>query len=201
MLQFYIMTRKLCFKIVALSDLLFISPRYLKFLVIPNDCFVIFKIHFASYFCWSTQPSTANSLHIEVTITGCDRGFGFHVAKQLDRLGFLVFAGCLNVDGPGPSDLKQSSKRIHLLQLDVTKENDVTEAVTFVEDHTENKGMLFHDKLKLPKKFRSLLWSQTSWGSSMPSLLHFTSMFCVKHFILQTNMIRPNAKTSGRTLS
>ena len=68
-------------------------------------------------------------------------------------MGFVVFAGCLNADGPGPSDLKQSSKRIHLLQLDVTKENDVTDAVKFVEDHTENKGMLFHVELKVSKKF------------------------------------------------
>ncbi|CAG2210749.1 unnamed protein product [Mytilus edulis] len=42
-----------------------------------------------------------------VFITGCDRGFGYHIAKQLSTLGFQVFAGCLDINGVGAKDTIQ----------------------------------------------------------------------------------------------
>jgi len=61
-----------------------------------------------------------------VLITGCDTGFGLVLAKHLNSLGFTVFAGCLlaDSDGVGAKELRAiASDRLHVLQLDVTKED------------------------------------------------------------------------------
>uniref|UniRef100_U3I1Z4 Hydroxysteroid 17-beta dehydrogenase 2 n=2 Tax=Anas platyrhynchos TaxID=8839 RepID=U3I1Z4_ANAPP len=56
-----------------------------------------------------------------VLVTGSDTGIGHALAKYLDNLGFIVFAGVLNKDGPGAEDLRQTcSQRLSLLQLDIT---------------------------------------------------------------------------------
>ena len=59
--------------------------------------------------------------------SGCDTGFGLTLAKHLHSLGFTVFAGCLLAEqnGPGALELRSvDSKRLRVLQLDVTKESD-----------------------------------------------------------------------------
>ena len=58
---------------------------------------------------------------------GCDTGFGFSLAQHLHKIGFTVFAGCLHKDGEGAKHLEQlaiDNDRMHVLQLDVTKEED-----------------------------------------------------------------------------
>ncbi|XP_052070487.1 17-beta-hydroxysteroid dehydrogenase type 6-like isoform X2 [Mytilus californianus] len=75
-----------------------------------------------------------------VFITGCDRGFGYHIAKQLSTLGFQVFAGCLDINGAGAKELENFSKCVHPVQIDVTKEQDVLDALKFVEDIVQDKG-------------------------------------------------------------
>ncbi|PNF35912.1 Short-chain dehydrogenase/reductase family 9C member 7 [Cryptotermes secundus] len=68
-----------------------------------------------------------------VLITGCDSGFGNELAKRLDKLGVTVFAGCLFPEGPGAVELKSiSSGQLHILHLDVTKEDHVKRAVETV---------------------------------------------------------------------
>ncbi|KFM78606.1 Estradiol 17-beta-dehydrogenase 2, partial [Stegodyphus mimosarum] len=58
-----------------------------------------------------------------ILITGCDSGFGNLLAKRLDSRGFYVFASCLFPYGPGAEDLRKScSKRLQVLELDVTKD-------------------------------------------------------------------------------
>merc|ERR1711915_208529 len=62
-----------------------------------------------------------------VLITGCDTGFGLSLAKHLAGLGFNVFAGCLlaDKDGPGATELRKlGNPRLHVLQLDITKQKD-----------------------------------------------------------------------------
>ena len=64
---------------------------------------------------------------------GCDSGFGYSLALRLDALGFKVYAGCLRADGPAAQDLKcKSSDRLHVLQLDVTQQDQVEAAYQFV---------------------------------------------------------------------
>nr|XP_039271857.1 D-beta-hydroxybutyrate dehydrogenase, mitochondrial-like isoform X1 [Styela clava] len=73
-----------------------------------------------------------------VFITGCDTGFGFLLAKQLDALGMYVFAGCYLKDkgGDGVKHLeKTGSDRLKVVQLDVSDEESVKKAVKFIEDN------------------------------------------------------------------
>ncbi|GFQ81469.1 estradiol 17-beta-dehydrogenase 2 [Trichonephila clavata] len=69
-----------------------------------------------------------------VLITGCDTGFGNALAKQLDTKGFHVFASCLSKNSPGADDLRKScSDRLKVLEMDVTKDESVKDAVQFVK--------------------------------------------------------------------
>ncbi|XP_030072551.1 LOW QUALITY PROTEIN: D-beta-hydroxybutyrate dehydrogenase, mitochondrial-like [Microcaecilia unicolor] len=71
-----------------------------------------------------------------VLITGCDTGFGFALAKHLHAIGFTVFAGCLLKDkgGDGATELKSmQSDRMKVLQLNVTSDEEVAQAVEFVK--------------------------------------------------------------------
>ncbi|XP_069160143.1 D-beta-hydroxybutyrate dehydrogenase, mitochondrial [Procambarus clarkii] len=69
-----------------------------------------------------------------VLVTGCDSGFGLALALHLHKLGLRVFAGCLQDDGEGAKELrKERSERLHVLQLDVTSEKQVSRAVKEVK--------------------------------------------------------------------
>lgn len=73
-----------------------------------------------------------------VLITGCDSGFGLLLAKQLDMLGMHVFAGCFLKDkrGDGAKQLeKTGSERMKVIQLDVTDDKSVKEAVEFIQNN------------------------------------------------------------------
>ena len=74
---------------------------------------------------------------------GCDTGFGLKLAIDLHKKGFTVFAGCLLKDagGEGAKELEAvaetSSSRVlnklHVIQLDVTKEQEWKEAVALIK--------------------------------------------------------------------
>ncbi|XP_056157177.1 D-beta-hydroxybutyrate dehydrogenase, mitochondrial [Lampris incognitus] len=77
-----------------------------------------------------------------VLITGCDSGFGYHLARRLDAQGFAVFAGCLLPDGTGARCLaKESSGRLRILKLDVTRREDVQQAKKAVEAELPEAGL------------------------------------------------------------
>ncbi len=71
-----------------------------------------------------------------ILITGCDTGFGHALAKRLDSLGFTVFAACLHSKGSGADKLRsECSSRLVVVQMDVTKDDEVLEAVETVKKH------------------------------------------------------------------
>uniref|UniRef100_A0A8C3KS64 Hydroxysteroid 17-beta dehydrogenase 2 n=1 Tax=Calidris pygmaea TaxID=425635 RepID=A0A8C3KS64_9CHAR len=77
-----------------------------------------------------------------VLITGSDTGIGHALAKYLDNLGFVVFAGVLNKDGPGAEELRRTcSRRLSLLQLDITNATQVKEAYLQVSEKVQNTGL------------------------------------------------------------
>ncbi|XP_009581533.1 PREDICTED: estradiol 17-beta-dehydrogenase 2 [Fulmarus glacialis] len=77
-----------------------------------------------------------------VLITGSDTGIGHALAKYLDNLGFVVFAGVLNKDGPGAEELRRTcSRRLFLLQLDITNATQVKEAYLKVSEKVQNTGL------------------------------------------------------------
>ncbi|XP_062997561.1 17-beta-hydroxysteroid dehydrogenase type 2 [Elgaria multicarinata webbii] len=77
-----------------------------------------------------------------VFITGSDSGIGHELAKYLDRLGFIVFASVLNVNGPGAENLKKTcSERLSVLQLDITNSAQIKEAYLEVRRKLQNADL------------------------------------------------------------
>lgn len=74
-----------------------------------------------------------------VFITGCDSGFGNLLARQLDRKGFKVIAGCLTEKGA--ADLAAATTpRLKTLLLNVTDTASIRSAVEFVSREVGYKG-------------------------------------------------------------
>ena len=68
------------------------------------------------------------------SFAGCDTGFGNLLAQHLDQLGMKVYAGCLHKDGKGATDLTDKcSNKLTVLQLDVTSDKEVAQAVIDVK--------------------------------------------------------------------
>ncbi|MBN3316573.1 DHB2 dehydrogenase, partial [Atractosteus spatula] len=77
-----------------------------------------------------------------VLITGCDSGFGHALAKHLDSLGLTVFAGVLNEQSPGSDELRRcSSKRLLVLQLDVTNSAQIRKAYQQIKAEVGETGL------------------------------------------------------------
>ncbi|XP_074659878.1 retinol dehydrogenase 7-like [Tubulanus polymorphus] len=78
-------------------------------------------------FIYSILPAShLPALGKTVLITGCDSGFGYELAKKLDSIGMTVFAGCLNIEGVGAMNLKQTcSNKLEIVQLDVMKQDQI----------------------------------------------------------------------------
>lgn len=76
-------------------------------------------------------------------------GFGHDLAKRLDELEFTVFAGCLKPEGEGARKLaKTSSKRLHVVPLDVGSDSSVEEAHEYVKKHLPKNGRTPFSKIK-----------------------------------------------------
>jgi len=70
-----------------------------------------------------------------VLITGCDTGIGHEVARHLDSLGCLVFAGCQNTASEGAQRLRvEASPRLQLVNMDVTQPSHVEMAIRYIEE-------------------------------------------------------------------
>ncbi|XP_067408981.1 11-beta-hydroxysteroid dehydrogenase type 2 isoform X2 [Emydura macquarii macquarii] len=77
-----------------------------------------------------------------IFITGCDSGFGKQAALHLDSMGFKVFASVLGLDSAGAKELRQScSSRLTLLQMDLTKPEDIRKAQQLVQPQTASTGL------------------------------------------------------------
>ncbi|KAG6941010.1 hydroxysteroid 11-beta dehydrogenase 2 [Chelydra serpentina] len=77
-----------------------------------------------------------------VFITGCDSGFGQQAARHLDSMGFKVFASVLDLESAGAKELRQScSPGLTLLQMDLTKPEDIRKAQQLVQPQTASTGL------------------------------------------------------------
>uniref|UniRef100_G3PZU8 11-beta-hydroxysteroid dehydrogenase type 2 n=1 Tax=Gasterosteus aculeatus aculeatus TaxID=481459 RepID=G3PZU8_GASAC len=73
---------------------------------------------------------------------GCDSGFGTATAKHLDNLGFEVFATVLDLSGEGARELERScSPRLTLLQVDITQQQQVHQALLDTKAKVGLKGL------------------------------------------------------------
>lgn len=80
-----------------------------------------------------------------VLVTGCDTGFGNILVKQLDELGFNVFAACLSKEGV--AELRGCcTPKLEAFVMDVTKKQDIEKAEKLVRsrlpDDTGNIELL-----------------------------------------------------------
>lgn len=73
-----------------------------------------------------------------VLVTGCDSRVGYALCKQLDELGFTVFAG-FGSRSDSETEMQtlkqQASGRLHTLQLDINNEHDVHSAFLYVNEN------------------------------------------------------------------
>ncbi|XP_055955307.1 D-beta-hydroxybutyrate dehydrogenase, mitochondrial-like isoform X2 [Patella vulgata] len=78
-----------------------------------------------------------------IFITGCDTGIGHELALTTNDQGFVVFAGCLDPDGNGAEILRsRSSKRIHIVKLDVTNDEQVEDSLQYVKNTCKENGLV-----------------------------------------------------------
>ncbi|CAL8397895.1 unnamed protein product [Boreogadus saida] len=109
-----------------------------------------------------------------VLVTGCDSGFGHHLALQLDARGFTVFAGCLFPEGRGALTLAQEgSCRLRVLKLDVTSDEDVEEAKRVVQINLPENGLW-----AVVNNAGISDWAETEWST----INHYTKMVDVNLF-------------------
>lgn len=94
-----------------------------------------------TYRWYRDQQRLGNHGDRYVLITGCDTGFGNLLAKELDRLGFHVFAGCLTEIGAADLD-KETSKNVKPLQLNVCSEESIRSVFATVKSSLpDGKGL------------------------------------------------------------
>ncbi|KAL3170843.1 hypothetical protein MRX96_043915 [Rhipicephalus microplus] len=73
-----------------------------------------------------------------VLVTGCDSGFGYYLVKSLSRIGFFVFAGCLDANSDGANDLR-TLDNVKVLQMDISSEEQVNDAVATIKEGLGSK--------------------------------------------------------------
>nr|XP_056718740.1 11-beta-hydroxysteroid dehydrogenase type 2 [Euleptes europaea] len=97
--------------------------------------------------CWLLLGGAARGRRIPaagkaVLVTGCDSGFGKATASHLDSLGLKVYASVLDLNGPGAQELRQNcSSQLTLLELDLTKPEDIQRTLHFIKAQTERTGL------------------------------------------------------------
>ncbi|XP_061164013.1 retinol dehydrogenase 7-like [Saccostrea echinata] len=111
-------------------------------------CCVFFLLIVGLYFLYKVyeyhkgKTSVENINNRYVLITGCDSGFGNALALLLDKKGVPVFAACLTEKG-GTKLKNKTSSRLRVLQLDVTDQNSIHNAVEFVKHHLPKSSGLW----------------------------------------------------------
>ncbi|XP_018494521.1 17-beta-hydroxysteroid dehydrogenase type 6 [Galendromus occidentalis] len=76
-----------------------------------------------------------------VFITGCDSGFGNSLSRRLANRGYVVFAGCIDENSEGAASLRDYSKSIKTLQLNVTKEQDLLAVEEEITAHLNRENL------------------------------------------------------------
>ncbi|XP_064634735.1 retinol dehydrogenase 7-like [Lineus longissimus] len=120
---------------------LFVGEPMCHFLLKGVSGVLIFGL--GCLFIYSILPSSHLPAHGKaVLITGCDSGFGHALAKKLDSIGMKVFAGCLESDGPGAIELKNScSPELKVLHIDVTNQALIDAAFNVVSTSVGSEGL------------------------------------------------------------
>ena len=80
-----------------------------------------------------------------VLITGANRGIGLEFVKKFINLctpASLIFACCRSPEEAAElQEIKKTQGNLHILQLDVTNQQDITDAVAHVEEIVQEAGL------------------------------------------------------------
>lgn len=79
-----------------------------------------------------------------VVITGCDMrsSYAYELALRLDQQGYMVFAGCRDCNSHGARSLaSRGSRSLAILQLDVTKQDEIKNAAEMIQDSVGEEGV------------------------------------------------------------
>lgn len=124
---------KIFFLILAtLATLALISGHFRSLCSLFGTIIVLIHLSWqlARFFRRHSQRTFISPSNRAVLVTGCDSGFGNHVARELDKFGFKVYAGCLAPKGVGAQKLiTECSSRLKVLHMDVTNSDQVSAAI------------------------------------------------------------------------
>ena len=90
------------------------------------------------FFC----PTYIEPDNLAILITGCDTGFGHHLAVKAIEYGFHVFACCLDASSDGAEALKDIG--CDVIEMDVTDDKMVDNACAKVEEKLKDRGIKLH---------------------------------------------------------
>jgi NAD(P)-dependent dehydrogenase (short-subunit alcohol dehydrogenase family) len=81
-----------------------------------------------------------------VFVSGADRGVGLALASVWLGKGYTVFAGQYAEGTQGLSELQQQyGEQLHIVQLDVSRDESVAQAVSYVAHHAGQLDLLFNN--------------------------------------------------------
>ena len=67
--------------------------------------------------------------------------YAYELALRLDQQGYMVFAGCRDCNSRGARSLaSRGSKSLAILQLDVTKQDEIRNAAEMIQDSVGEEG-------------------------------------------------------------
>lgn len=124
----------LCFAVIgAVAPLQSEAPKDSLFGV--NTVILITLLAIPFVFCFlHSNNELVTSDNKAVVITGCDSGFGHSLATRLHKLGYTVYACCLFSKQHGADELRKlGESRMHVLQVDVTNEEEIRDATEYVK--------------------------------------------------------------------
>ena len=80
-------------------------------------------------------------------ITGANKGIGFATAKLLAEKGYQVWMGVRNMERGVKAHrlLKEQNLDVHLVQIDISNDESVTEAAHYLEQHLEQLDILINN--------------------------------------------------------
>lgn len=81
-----------------------------------------------------------------ILFLGCDSGFGQKSALLLNKIGFKVFASCIDPNGEGAVELMHKAEhapKMIVIKMDVTKDKDIDSAYETVKRSMNNSELLF----------------------------------------------------------
>ena len=82
-----------------------------------------------------------------VLVTGANQGIGFETAKELGAMGFTVLLGARNSDRGKEAEetLVKEGIKAHFVLLDVTKQDTINKAATFIENNYGSLDVLINN--------------------------------------------------------